>query len=206
MGMQAYLSTIHAAAKTHAPDVPDTICQFLAAALDSSVEVLKEMPWMEVMELFSKIQSVNDPSWRVPMLKVGKTKDKKKEKVPWLYIWGEWYHYYHIFASKYGWSESYIAELEIETAFALMQEIKAEEQLAKEWEYLLSDRSVEFDPKTKTSHLRPYARPVWMQEEIKKPGKVKVPRSMMPVGVITGDPRMLEKVEIIEDVKNTNTS
>jgi len=203
--MQAYLSTIHAAAKTHAPDVPDIICQFLAAALDSPVEDLNKLPWMEVMEAFSKIQSVNDPSWRVPMLKNRKTDGKRREPVPWMYIGGEWYYYRHVFSSIYGWDEDYIANLEIEEAFAMMQEIEAERQLEKEWEYLLSDRSVEFDPKTKTSHLRPYARPLWMQADIKKPGKVRMLRSMMPVGVI-GDPRMMEKLEIIEDVKTTNSS
>jgi hypothetical protein len=96
--------------------------------------------------------------------------------------------------------------LEIENAFALMQEISTERQLQREWEHSLSERSVVFDAQTKKARFVPLERPVWMQAEIKKPGKIKVPKSMMPVGPIQGDPRMLEKLEIINDDKTPDAA
>jgi hypothetical protein len=202
MGMQAHLSTIHAAAKTHSPDVPDLICRFLAAATDSSEDYWKSIPWLQVMEGFDQLSNVNMPSWTVPMLSV--MRGGKPRNEPWLYIGGEWYYWLHVFAETYDWQEEYIAELEIEKAFALMQEILVEKQLHQEWEYMMSDESVTSDDKGKTYHIRTLPRPDWMVPDIPKPRPTKVPKGMLPIGVVSVmDPSMKDMLDLANGVETT---
>lgn len=204
LGMWSHISAIRAAARTHASDVPDMICRFLAAATDSLEKEWQETFWLEAVETMDRIQQANMLEWKPPML-VRPEIRKSRDLEPFLYVGGEWYYWWHTFASKYHWSEEYIANLAIEDAFALMQEITVELHLSREWDWILSDRSVRMDPKTKTAVPVPYARPEWMKPSAHKPGKVRILRSMLPVGPIQGDPRMLEHLEIIDDNPQSNS-
>ena len=203
MGMQAHLSTIHAAAKTHSPDVPDLICRFLTAACDSSEGYWNSLPWQQVVEGYHQLQDVNMPSWTVPMLSV--MRGAKPRVEPWLYIGGEWYYWLHTFTEVYGWPEDKIADMEIENAFALMQEILVERQLHQEWEYMMSDKSVTSYDKGKTFEVRSLPRPDWMTPAIPKPKPAKVPKAAMPIGVVTiMDPAMKEMLDLANGVATTN--
>jgi hypothetical protein len=195
--MNAHLSTIRAAARTHARDVPDLICRFLAAATDSSEKYWKDLYWEETIDGFLQVQRTNAFAWQVPLVK---TPDFHKEDQPaWIYTGGEWYFWWHTFASVYGWTEEYIANLEIEPAFAMMQEIMVADQLKKEWEHLLSGHAMIYDPSTGTSKPNPLPRPDWMKPSLKAPGKMKILRSMLPEGVVVDKMSQSVEIEIVED-------
>jgi hypothetical protein len=195
LGMQAYLSTIRAAAKTQSPGLPDLIYRFLAAATDSNEEHWKRLYWELAVNGMVQIQQANEFAWKPPLALF--PDEVEAAKSPWLYTGRDWYFWRHVFTEYYGWQEQYIADLEVEEAFALMQEIMTEEQMEKEWEYGLSEKSVSYDPKTKQGHFNPLPRPNWMRPATPVITKVRVKKSMLPEGVIDVS-GMGDKLEVIE--------
>lgn len=108
----------------------------------------------------------------------------KNEDVPWDYEGRTWYVWANLLAETYGWDLEYVANLEIEDAVSLVQEVFVNRQLEKEWEWDLSEKSVSYNEKTKTAKHIPLQRPSWMRVRAKPPKKVKILKSMMPVGNI----------------------
>ena len=144
----------------------------------------KKKPWYDTVAMFSECQRVNNIRNKIPMLKQAV---KDEQPVPWDYIGRDWAWWVNLLASHYGWTENMIAELDIDDAVALYQEIQVDEQMEREWVYGLSEMAYEYVPSTKKSKFRPLDRPSWMlvtKENYKKrePKKVKILASMMPVG------------------------
>jgi hypothetical protein len=141
--------------------------------------------WMDVSELFYLGCEANLPTIPFPMLR---NFDKaESNEAPWEYINRSWYLWANTFASKYGWSLEYIAELEIDDAIGLMQEVLIDEQLDREWEWDLSEITYSYDTNTKQSKHAEYPRPQWMLPEHKETPTIKIPKNMIPQGLVISE-------------------
>ena len=80
----------------------------------------------------------------------------------------------------------YVAELDIDDAIGLVQEINVEDQLNREWEWMLSEKSVSYDKQGK-GKFNELSRPDWMNGAVilsKKSKDYPIKRSMLPVGMV----------------------
>jgi len=138
--------------------------------------------WMDVSDLYIRTSQVNQPIIQFPIL----TSKTEKDDFPWEYPGRTWLFWLNVFAKNYGWDEASIATLDIDTAIGLYQEIVVDEQMRDEWQWGLSEKSVEYVPSTKKSKFVPLSRPEWMQA-VAKPKKIvktKILKSMMPAGLV----------------------
>jgi hypothetical protein len=90
----------------------------------------------------------------------------------------------HIFSSTYGWDEDRIANLDIDTAIGLLQEILITEQLDHEWQFSITELAYPYNETTKKSSFRPLPRPDWMKKIIPKVTKIR--KDFLPLGNIIG--------------------
>lgn len=153
----------------------------------------EEIPWFDFLEIFAEAIAINTPSIDFPILRgVG-----EKSKLPWEYDGRAWYYWFNLFASNYGWDEGTIANLEIDTAIGLYQEIEIDGQLEREWQWGLSEIAYPYNKGTKKQEYKPLARPSWMKPIIPKQLPViRIRKDMMPMGLIrdmeTGTERIVE--------------
>lgn len=159
--------------------IPDLICEFITLC---GYEVNDS--WFEVMKSYSQATLENQPTYEFPIFK---SKEKGKRQ-PWEYEGRSWYFWLNLFAKAYGWTAEVVADLDIDDAIALYQEVLVDDQAQKEWEYSLSEIAYPFDKTTKKSNYKPLGRPDWMALYDKVPNQpsktVKIPKSAMPVGVV----------------------
>jgi len=152
------------------------IYSYLSVAL-SVDDNFSQLPWFEVINAYITLIRLNSPKLDLPLLHA----TSEGERVPWEYEGRTWYAWAKIFSGAFGWSLEYIADLDIDDAIALLQEIKADEQTQREWEWLLTE--ISYDKHGKHKEL---PRPYWMRGVIipdnTKPTKIK--KSMLPVGNI----------------------
>jgi len=153
---------------------------YLSIVIGEDID-LSEVPWYETAEAFSRVLILNSTKHEFPILKT-KMKDSK---VSWDYEGRTFYIWANIFASKYGWHINYISKLDIDDAIALAQEITVDEQLQREWEWSLSEKSIKWSRKGKGT-FQPLERPDWMNLPVddKELEKTKLPIGMIPVGVV----------------------
>ena len=139
-----------------------------------------EATWYDTVLAFSELVKLNVLDLDLPISHAGK---KEIEKSPWDYPQRSWYAWAHILAKNYGWSLEYIAELEIEDALALLEEVDVNEQFEKEFMWMLSEIAYPYNVSTKKSEFKPLPRPDWMlpNAEVKK---VTMLKSMLPMGVV----------------------
>jgi len=158
------------------------VYSYISVAIGVSSEELDELYWYEVINIFETIQAENFPKYEFPLLE-SKTKAKT---VRWDYPERTWYIWANNLADTYGWNLEYIAELDIDDAIGLLQEILVNDQLEKEWEWGLSEIAYSYNSSTKKSEFRELPRPDWMKappEEIKP---IRMPKFLMPLGKIVG--------------------
>lgn len=160
-------------------DVACHIYSYISTALHIE-EDFSSISWIEVSSVFNAIFSLNLPTLDFPLLR----SRIKPGQISWDYEGRSWYVWLHLLASAYGWSSEYIAEMDIDDAIALSQEILVEEHLDKEWQWALSERSIKWNKQGKGT-FQPLDRPDWMQpvRDIKIP-VFKLPQSILPVGNI----------------------
>lgn len=158
--------------------------KFIEAALLSSVDIdWSALPWYDFLFIYNKVIELNSPTIEFPIIARSGTADEKKN--PWEYDGRAWYYWLNLFAENYGWNSETIAEMDIDEAFGLLQEISINEQLEREWEWGLSEMAYEYDKTTKKSKYHPLPRPSWMQPIIPKQLPIiKIPKALMPVGNI----------------------
>lgn len=137
------------------------------------------LTWLEIAQAFFQIEFTNLPNLEYPILKVS---NAKRKAFDWDYHGRSWYTWLHILASRYHWAIEYIAELEVDDAIALLQEILSDQQNEREWEWQLSEVAYRYDKSTKKSHLVPLPRPNWMAPVTPEIQKIKMKRSYLPVG------------------------
>jgi len=152
------------------------IYSYLSVAL-SIDEDFSHLPWFEIVDAFIELSKLNSPQLDLPILHAS----GDVSRVAWDYDGRTWYSWANLFSKAFGWTLDYVAELDIDDAIALLQEIKADEQSEKEWEWMLTE--VSYDRKGKHKEL---PRPYWMRGIIipdnTKPTKMK--KSMLPQGKV----------------------
>lgn len=162
--------------------IADTFCAYVSFVSKQNVT---DLPWYEVAEAFSIVEQENRPTLPFSILTI---RSKKQEHVAWEYEGRDWYWWANLLSSKYNWSLEYIAELDIDDATGLLQEILVDEQLKKEWEWSLTELAYPYNSNTKTSNFKPLDRPDWMhpkQTDEKKDLPIyRIRRDLMPLGVI----------------------
>lgn len=159
----------------------ESVYSYISVAVDITREELDNLPWYNAINIFDAIQGMNNPKYEFPLLE-SKT---KSQKVKWDYEERTWYIWSNNLASHYGWSLEYIAELEIDDAIGLLQEILVNDQLEKEWQWGLSELAYSYNTITKKSEFKELPRPDWMDgKELKELKPTKILKSMMPVGQV----------------------
>ena len=154
-----------------------SIYSYLSVALSVTVD-FSTLSWYEVVDAYADIVALHQPMFEFPFLNTANIDGK----VSWDYEGRTWYAWSHILSKEYGWSLEYIAELNIDDAIAHLQEIATSDQMQKEWEWMLSEKSVTYDKKGK-GKFHDLSRPKWMEGEKKHPDAKKIPikKSMLPV-------------------------
>ena len=178
------LGTIHeqiteAVEHKHFAKLAELIVDYVSTAF--AISNIDELPWEEVVDAFVKIVNTNALDFEIPLLLI---KLKSESTIPWDYPGRNWYFWSSLMARDFGWSLETIAELEVECAVKILQEILVHEQLHKEWEWALSERSISYDSNTKKSKFNPLERPDWMRYMTKPVKKkvVQIPPEMLPIG------------------------
>lgn len=138
------------------------------------------LPWTETSLAFLRISLLNIIETDLPMLTLREKAEPKP--APWDYKGRGWYVWVNIFARNYGWMPEYIAELEVEDAFALLQEIETERQLDREEAWQGNELAYPYNKDTKKSEFHPLPRPVWMRAKAGPPKAKKISKALMPVG------------------------
>lgn len=163
--------------------IADVVCQYLSLALGKDKNFWLELPWKMSVEAFQRVELANQPTKEIPLIVA---KIKKDSPVFWHYTGRNWVLWADIFSSEYGWSLEYVAELEIDMAVGMMQEILVRRQLDKEFQWMLSDVAYPYNQATKKNEFHPMVRPEFMKptsDSIKIP-KIRIRKDFMPVGNI----------------------
>jgi hypothetical protein len=156
---------------------------FTEMASVQSVEWDK-LPWWEFLTAYAEIVKLNVPTKNFPILTESK-QGKDIKKLPWEYPGRGWYFWLNLFASNYGWDEMPIAEMDIDTAIGLYQEIVMDEQFQREFQWGMSEIAYPYNTSTKTQNYKPLERPTWMLPLAPKHNPVvKMRKDMLPVGNI----------------------
>lgn len=159
----------------------------------------KDEFWLETVEAMTLLQKLNAPK-EFPIFRVHK---KPNSVTEFHYEGREWYFWVNLFAKAYGWTIEYISDLDIDYAIALLQEIVYDDLNEKEYMWILSEVSYEYDKRGK-GKLRKFNRPEWLRSaaQIKEPKKVRIRKDLLPVGnVISAEEiqRAYKKEEGISD-------
>lgn len=173
---EVHSDAIQAAEIGNGNQFTDCIHSYISAAVSIPTEELEDTSWIDIYTAYMSIYSVNLPSKPFPVLKGS----SDGEKAAWDYIGRDWYIWANLLAKTYGWEMEYMADMDIDDAIAMSQEVLVGDQLSKEWEYGISGVGVNYD-KTGKGTFKPLGRPGWMMPEIVVE-KTKILKSMMPVG------------------------
>jgi hypothetical protein len=141
-----------------------------------------EAAWFDTVSSFTSLATMNVPNVNIPLM--AQKPEKKLDEMPWDYPHRSWYAWAHILAKAYGWTMEYIAEMEIEDALCMLQEIQTQDQLEKEFDWARSEIAYPYNPGTKKAEFKALPRPNWMLPTQKEIKKVMIPRSMLPMGVV----------------------
>lgn len=164
-----------------------SIYSYVSTAFSIPIEELKTIYWADITSAYMKWFHVNAPDSNLPLIKPGRVKRRLNEDIE-DYENRSWYLWANIFAKAYGWNLEYIAELDITDAIALYQEILLDEQLYKEWEWMLSEIAYSFDSTTKKNKFNPLPKPEWMQPVGKDAPPdtttVRMRKDELPVGLV----------------------
>lgn len=155
------------------------ICLYISTALNNFNLDFSYFAWIEIAYAFVCCEHVN--ALQLNDLQFIKYLGKKENDV-WDYEKRGFWEFSHLLCKEYGWTLEYVADLNVESAFRLLQEILIANQFEKEWEWGLSENAFSYDKATKTSKFVPLKRPSWMEAVPEVPKKVKIPVYLLPVG------------------------
>jgi len=150
-------------------------CLYVSTALSSGD--VQDIAWYDVAIAISAIGSVCSLGYDFPFLRV-ELKDKKEA---WDYCGRTWYIWLYMLAKEFGWTSEYIAELDVDDALALAQEIAVNEQIEKEFQWAISEV-----PYQSKDGFKPLDRPKWMlyNTSVSPIRKTKIRKEFLPVGAI----------------------
>jgi hypothetical protein len=165
-------------------EFPNHLFDFLSTALYLPSHYFRRADWTKIVIAFYKSLSILSYKTTLALFEPSK-ENKKDDIVSWDYAGRAWHLYAHMIAAQYGWSLEYISNLRLPVVLPLIQEILLEDQLTKEFQWTMSERSSYYDDKAKVSKANPLPRPDWMNKHI-DPAKelkvTKIPVGMMPMG------------------------
>lgn len=200
-GVKQELDT--ATSKHDIPSVFQCMVKFVEVAVSPSPSNInwEQVPWYEFLEIYNCAIEVNSPKLEFPILR-GSGADAKKQ--PWEYTGRSWYFWLNTFAKNYGWPEEAIANLDIDDALGLYQELQLDDQLQKEWEWGLSEIAYPYEEFSKKQVYKPLQRPSWMMPMIPKQlPVVKMLKAHIPMGNVI-DVQEVEKERLAKrGTKNT---
>jgi hypothetical protein len=159
-------------------DIVVAIHSYLNLALDEQIK-LNDLPWYEIVAAFMTIRTMNTLPVDLPMLKFP-FRGPENVTAPWNHPQRPFIMWIHVLAANYGWTLTEIRNLWPEDAAMYVQEITTDEQLQKEWEYMLSTVAHPRDEKGRDL-FKPLRRPAWMSP---RPRKTKLAKKSLPMGNI----------------------
>lgn len=161
-------------------DFPQKVFVYLSAAFDTPFK--EGQGWENAVRSIQKAHEQNSVEIYIPIIKDA---PKSGKEIDWNYSGRDWHYYSHILSQAYGWTLEYIGNLDVNTAFAHIQEVLTDEQVEKEFTHGLSEVAYRYNKSTKKSEYVPLKRPYWMRaatpQTIKK---VVIRADMIPVGNI----------------------
>lgn len=140
---------------------------------------------LELLRAYIELLKLNAPMMDFPMLH-GEGKSSREKVIPWEYD-NRWaITWIHMIVKAYGWTRAEVLGLQLEEAFAYLQEVMVDEQLEKEFQHGLSEVAYAFDKTSNTSKLVPLHRPIWMNGPVSRISKKRktIPAMWRPSGVI----------------------
>lgn len=158
------------------------IVTYLLVFLGVAEDEIDDQGWVDTLTLYQKSIEITRPVLKLPYLE---NPDRKANDDPWNYPQRLWYSFAHLLASAYHWTIEVIADLDVDDALAMIQEILIDMQLKREWEYSLTTLAYYPDHKDGASRFHPLPRPAWMMVE-QKVRLVMMPKSIIPVGNVQG--------------------
>ena len=171
------------AVENSSPEFPDRVFDYISTAISIPAKYYSRANWIKIVELFYLCIS-KSPSIKLPIVT---PTDEKFSKEPWDYANRTWHLYSHLIAKEYGWSLPEISRLQVVDALSMIQEIMVDKQLEREFYYGLSEIAYPYNEQTKKSIFKPLERPHWMRVKILPVPRFKIPKDMMPVGVVKID-------------------
>jgi hypothetical protein len=185
---ELHTKVIDAAEEGHRDEFVSSMYSYVSTAFSIPVEELPQYFWADIARAYIAFSYANTPNLNLPLIKPRPEKRKPMvtQREGWEYPGRSWYFWANIFAKSYGWSMEYIAEMDVDDALSLLQEIRVDEQLDKEWEWSLSEIAFSYDQSTKKSKFIPLVRPDWMKATAKVQDlpSVRMRKSEIPVGIV----------------------
>lgn len=172
------------ALKRKSPDFPNIVEQYIKSCLGVFHILIPKHYWKLTLSLYLELVKTNSTLPNLPIISKIKS-EPKSEQEAWDYDGRIKILYSHLLSKSYGWGKEYIDGLDVDFVLASVQEILTDEQLDREFLWAMSDRSVIYNPKTNSAKPNPLKRPYWMAEEVKPPEKIKIQKSLLPIGVVS---------------------
>lgn len=158
--------------------------------------LMEHLYWENSIAIFMVALMGSRVTVEIPLTQ-SKVRKMKDGEISWDYKGRNKFYLYHIFIKAYGWTVEYIRSLNPNHAMQLLQEILVDEQLEKEFSWSLSEIAYPYNKSTKKSEYKPMPRPIWMQPEVPKVKIIRMPKSILPVGVVNDAGGMEEYVKRI---------
>jgi hypothetical protein len=181
---------------------PEKVLDYLSIAYDRKP---KEGYWKNTV--FSMVEAFKEFSVDSSLPILNQPPSKSKDELD--YPNRTWNFYSHILANSYGWTLEYISDLDTNEALGHIQEILTGEQLEREFIYSLSEIAYPYNKSTKKGEFKPLTRPYWMRPLSKPVKKVKIKRTMLPMGHIVDASGLGSELggwnEIIQKNEETNS-
>lgn len=166
------------------------IYKFLSDALPIPSWIWEHVYWGDTLDAYIRVASALPLRTYLPIISL--TPEKNDIKKPtWDYDGRNWYFYANLIAEQYGWTLKEISNLNSFTGMALVEEILLSRQLEREFQWSMSEASVIYDDRSKTTKPNPLPRPYWMKQS-NPTGEIPIPRfkidkSKMPIGAVNYD-------------------
>lgn len=176
-----------------ATKVSQAIFEYLQSAIKGSdVGEWAKLDTNTLLAFYIEAASINSPTRNFPILKFYV---ESKEKLPWEYDGRAWYFWLNLFSKNYDWTIEYISNLDIDDAIGLYQELEIDRQLEREWQWGLSELAYSYDKTSKSSRFNPLPRPTWMLPIAPRPKTIRIPKDMLPIGIIDNQDELSKAVD-----------
>lgn len=139
-------------------------------------------PWHNTVSTLLQMFKEIVPNQDLPLIK--DSSNDRGKPASWDYEGRGFWLWANVLCKAYGWTIEYVADLDYNAAFALLQEILTDEQLDKEFTYSLSEVAYPYNKSTKKQNFKPLPRPYWMKMAVPEIKKQKFHRDALPAGQV----------------------